>query len=188
MIAFERVPQPPGFREQAEQPGAVWLETHPEAKRPRDFWTPFKAPLAQGFHNLCAYSAMFEPVGTVDHFVSCTEDRSLAYKWSNYRYAAQWINASKSSLPSIQILDPFEVENGWFKILLPSLQLVVSQEISPALRKRAEFVLVRLNLRDDERVIRQRREWFRMYQDGEISLEGLRKKAPLIARAVERQG
>lgn len=43
-------------------------------------------------------------------------------------------------------------------------------------------------LHDDERVLRQRREWYRMFQDGEVSLEGLRKKAPLIAMAVTRAG
>ncbi|RZB38314.1 MAG: hypothetical protein SRB2_00062 [Desulfobacteraceae bacterium Eth-SRB2] len=54
-------------------------------------------------------------------------------------------------------------------------------------RVKAEYTLHRLHLRDDERVIRQRREWYRMYQDGELNIEGLRKKAPLIARAIERE-
>jgi hypothetical protein len=49
---------------------------------------------------------------------------------------------------------------------------------------RAESVLERLHLRDDERVLRQRREWYRMYQEGELTLEGLEKKAPLIAEAI----
>ena len=53
----------------------------PGNDRPKDFWTPFKGRLAEGFRNLCAYSAMYEPVGTVDHFVSCHEDRSRAYEW-----------------------------------------------------------------------------------------------------------
>jgi hypothetical protein len=42
----------------------------------------------------------------------------------------------------------------------------------------------RLHLGHDERVVRQRREWYRMYQEGELSLDGLFKKAPLVARAV----
>jgi hypothetical protein len=185
MIRFEPVPKPKDFSERAEQPGESWLSTHPEAKRPWDYWTPFKGQLADGFRYLCAYSAMYEPVRTVDHFVSWNEDRSKAYDWSNYRFASGWINSSKQDLASSDIFDPFEVENGWFRILLPSLQLAVSDTIPPERRERAEFVLTRLNLRDDERVIRQRREWYRMYQDKELSLEGLRKKAPLIAEAVE---
>ena len=137
MIRFEPVPKPEGFATAVEQPGATWLVNNPAAKRPKDLWSPFKDILADGFRSLCAYSAMYEPVGTVDHFVSWHEDRSKAYEWENYR-------------------------------------------------DRAEFVLHRLHLRDDERVLRQRREWYRMYQEHELSLESLRKKAPLIARAVER--
>jgi len=127
---------------------------------------------------------MFEPVGTVDHFLSCREHRDLAYEWNNYRFASQWINSSKQSADD-QVLDPFNVEDDWFEILLPSLQLVVTNSVPPEHRERAEYTLSRLHLRDDERVIRQRAEWYRMYREGELSLEGLRRKAPLIARAVD---
>jgi len=130
---------------------------------------------------------MYEPVGTVDHFVSCDEDRSKAYDWSNFRFASGWINSSKNSLSSNEIFDPFQVVNGWFEILLPSLQLVATDAVPEVLRDRANFVLKRLHLRDDERVIRQRREWYRMYQEGELTLDGLSKKAPLIAAAVAKQ-
>jgi hypothetical protein len=188
VIHFERIDEPSDFNAKARQPGRRWLEQHPDAtKRPKDYWSAFKGPLAVGFGHLCAYSAMYEPVGTVDHFVSCHEDRAQAYEWSNYRYASGWINSSKQNLKADQIFDPFEVEDGWFEIILPSLQLVVSDAIPDEHRARAEFVLDRLHLRDDERVLRQRREWYRMYQDSELTLEGLRRKAPLIARAIDRQ-
>ena len=114
--------------------------------------------------------------------MSILEDRNLAYEWANYRYASHWINSSKHGA---KVLDPFEVEDGWFEILLPSLQLVLTDRVPAKRRDLAERTLERLNLRDDERVVRQRREWYRMYEAGELSLEGLRKKAPLIARAVE---
>ncbi len=188
MIRFERVPEPADFREKAKAPGEAWLEANPADERPRDYWTPFKGALADGFRNLCAYSAMYEPVGTVDHFVSCHEDRSKAYEWENYRYCAAWINSSKGNVPVARLLDPFDVEEGWFELHLPSLQLRVSEKIPDELRERAEYVLVRLHLRNDERVMRQRREWYRMYQVGELSRTGLKGKAPLIANAVENAG
>ena len=122
MIRCEPVPEPVDFRAKAEEPGNAWLAANPAAKRPKDYWTPFKPALAQGFRDRCAYSAMYEPVGTVDHFVSWHEDRSKAYEWGNYRYCAAWVNASKSKKPVADILDPFEIENGWFELLLPSLQ------------------------------------------------------------------
>lgn len=183
MIRVERVPEPDDFGEKARRPGLAWLEQNADAPRPKDLWGPFKSALADGFGMRCGYSAMFEPVGTVDHFVSVHEDKQLAYEWSNYRYAAAWINSSKQNAAGI--LDPFEVQDDWFEILLPSLQLVVTDAVPAADREKAEYTLTRLHLAHDERVVRQRREWYRMYQDGELSLEGLRKKAPLIARAIE---
>jgi len=124
---------------------------------------------------------MFEPVGTVDHFVSWNEDRTRAYEWANYRFASGWINSSKQSLRAEEIVDPFQVEDGWFEILLPSLQLVASKRLPEEQRVRLDSVLKRLHLRDDERVMRQRREWYRMYESKELTIEGLARKAPLIA-------
>ncbi len=185
MIHFDPVPKPKEFVELAEIPGAAWLAKNPDAKRPKDLWSQFRGLLADGFHNLCAYSAMFIPGGTVDHFVSCHEDISRAYDWKNYRFASSWVNASKGRVPAAKLLDPFEVEDGWFEVLLPSLQLVVSKRIPAERRAQAEFVLERLHLSHDERVLRPRLEWLRSYEEGELTLEGLRRKAPLIAIAVE---
>ena len=184
VIRFEPVPEPDGFDRRARTPGEAWLAATPEPKRPRDLWTQFKGDLADGFRNLRAYSAMFEPVGTVDHFVSCHEDRSKAYDRTTCRDCAGWINASKSKEPAARLPDPFEIEDGWFEIHLPSLQLRVSDAIPEEFRARAEHVLTRLRLRDDERVMRQRRAWYKQYQDGKLTLAGLDGNAPLIAAAV----
>lgn len=186
MIRFDPSPKPEGFELRAETRGATWLANNPGSARPLDYWSEFKGALAEAFNGLCAYSAMYEPVGTVDHFVSCEEDRARAYDWSNYRFASAWINSSKQSMRSDTLLDPFSIENGWFEIILPSLQLVTTASVPANQKARADFVLRRLHLRDDERVLRQRREWYRMYQEGEITLEGLARKAPLIAIAVRR--
>ncbi len=190
MRPFEQPPEPPMFDERCRQRGNRWLADHLGAKRPKDYWTEFKPQLADGFIDLCAYSVMYKPSGTVDHFNSWENSREerphLAYEWSNYRFSAGWINSSKSTLDEA-VLDPFQVQEGWFEIILPSLQLKVTDRVPADLRQKAEFTLKRLHLRDDERVIRQRREWYRMYESGELSLEGLARKAPLIAAAVRKQ-
>jgi hypothetical protein len=186
VIRFEPSDRPAGFDKRVEQRGAAWLKANP-VRRPKDYWSEFRIPLANAFQNLCAYSAMYEPVGTVDHFVSCDEDRTRAYDWTNYRFASGWINSSKQALRSHQVLDPFEIGDDWFEVILPSLQLVITDSVPDQFRSRAQAMLGRLHLGHDERIIRQRREWYRMYQDGELSLEGLTKKAPLIAAAVRRQ-
>jgi hypothetical protein len=187
MIRFNPPPEPPGFDQKGRRCGNAWLAKNQDPrKRLRDYWSPFKSHLADGFSNLCGYSAMYEPVGTVDHYLCCENHRHLAYEWSNYRYASGWINSSKSTLDE-QVLDPFQVEDDWFEILLPSLQLVLTDAVPPHERDRAAFTLERLHLRDDERVIRQRQQWYQLYLDGELTLAGLDRKAPLIARAIRRQ-
>lgn len=187
MISIDRslLAEPADFDSRCRQPGIRWLNEHAAPARPRDYWTQFKPRLADGFRNLCAYSAMYEPVGTVDHFESVTNRRQRAYDWDNYRFASAWVNSSKSKAQ--QVLDPFLIEDGWFRILLPSLQMMVTDQVPGGLRALAEETVRRLHLSDDERVIRQRREWYRMYQEGQLSLDGLRTKAPLIARAIDDQ-
>lgn len=186
MIKFTPRPEPPEFDQKARQAGNNWLAKNPNNKRPEDYWSPFKTNLADGFGNLCGYSVMYEPVGTVDHYLSCKNYPNLAYEWSNYRFASGWINSSKRTLDD-QVLDPFQVGDDWFEIILPSLQLVLTNKVPPEERQKAEFTLQRLRLRDDERVIRQRQQWYQLYRDGDITVEGLEKKAPLIARAIRKQ-
>ena len=186
-----RLTEPAEFDARCRQTGQQWLQTHPKESRkpglrPRDYWSPFKPQLADAFGGLCAYGAMHEPVGTVDHFLPVDADESLAYEWTNYRFAAGWINSSKNK--AVTILDPLDVGSGWFEVLLPSLQLAMVPELVPEpLRELAEYTLIRLHLRDDERVLRQRHMWYRMYQEGKLTLKGLHVVAPLIAAAVEKQ-
>lgn len=179
------IPEPGKFHAECRVPGKTWLGGHPSG-RPKDYWSPFRLSLADGFCNRCGYGAMWISSGTLDHFVSCNEDRSKAYEWPNYRYVEGWFNSSKSKLRSQSLLDPFDVAEGWFEVDLPSLQLRLTDAVPSELRERAEFTLKRLPLRDDERVIRQRRAWLEMYEQG-TPLAVIEQKAPLISRAIRRQ-
>jgi len=186
MIPVAPIPEPEGFDAKCRTPGNKWLKNNPGVGRPRDYWSPFKADLMRGFYDLCGYSAMHDLNGTVDHYRGCTNYPELSYEWSNYRYASAWINSSKSNKDEA-ILDPYDVKDGWFEIILPSLQLVAAEKIPPEFREKIAYTIKTLHLQDDERVIRQRRSWYKMYSRGEISLERLRKFAPLLAQAVERE-
>lgn len=181
------IPEPEGFDEKCCKAGEKWLGENPGSDRPKDFWTPFKPALAAGFADLCGFGAMWISSGTVDHFVSWKEDPAKAYEWDNFRYLEGWINSAKSKRPAANFLDPFEVQSGWFEILLPSMQLIFTDALPEALRERAQYTLDKLHLINDERILKTRREWYRMYQTGELTLAGLKKKAPLIAEAVEKQ-
>ena len=183
-------PEPADFDVKCRQKGQDWLQKNPQgtrkAKRPKNYWSPFRTALADRFSNLCAYGAMHEPVGTVDHFQPVNADETLAYEWHNYRYASGWINSSKNRCAAV--LDPFDVKPGWFEVLLPSLQLVARKDLIPeALHPLADETLKRLHLCDDERIVRQRRQWLKLYEQGHLDWAGLQELAPLIAKAVQAQ-
>ena len=183
-------PEPADFDVKCRQKGQDWLQKNPQgtrkAKRPKNYWSPFRTALADRFSNLCAYGAMHEPVGTVDHFQPVNADEALAYEWQNYRYASGWINSSKNRCTAV--LDPFDVQPDWFEVLLPSLQLVARKDLIPeALHPLVDETLKRLHLCDDERIVRQRRQWLKLYEQGHLDFAGLQELAPLIAVAVQAQ-
>ena len=186
MIPVAKVKKPKHFDTVVKTPGAAWLAANPDATRPQALWAPFTSELSDGFANLCGYAAMFDPTGgTVDHYLSFKNHRHLAYEWGNYRFASGTLNASKRNADD-NVLDPYEVRAGWFEVLLPSLQLIVTDAVPPGHRAKAEFTLARLKLRDRERVLRWRKSWYDMYLDGKLTLAGLRDVAPLVAAAVDK--
>lgn len=188
MIPVQRVRKPRGFDTKVKQPGDAWLAANPKARRPKDLWSPYRSVLEAGFRELCGYAAMLDPTGgTVDHYRSWKKRPDLAYEWSNFRFASEALNKSKGTADDT-VLDPHQVRAGWFEILLPSLQLRVTDAVPARLKAKAEFTITRLKLRDGERVIRWRRHWYELYENGQLDIDGLEKVAPLIAAAVRAQG
>lgn len=124
--------------------------------------------------------------GTVDHYRSCATHRALAYGWPDYRFTSARMTSIKG-IADDRVLDPFEVGDDWFEILLPSLQMLPTDRVAPEHRERAAFTLKRLGLRDGESIPRRRRAWYEQFLTGGQSLNGLRHHAPLIARAVEKR-
>lgn len=191
MMRFEPSPEPPSFDEDVRKPGNAWLEAHPDARSERfpNHWTRCLPDLKRAFSDLCGYSAMWTSRPTVDHYRSraSREGRRLAYDWTNYRLADPDMNAAKGTWDA-RILDPFEVGNDWFEILLPNLELVIVEErIPPERRDDARFTLKQLGLRDGEEILEMRRRWYDGFVEGDVSLRWLSRHAPLIARAVEKR-
>ena len=185
MIPVRKVQEPGKFSAKVRTPGNRWLAQNPNPrKRPPAYWSKIIPELESGFKKLCGYSAMWVPAdGTVDHYLSVKNRRDLAYEWSNYRFASAMLNSSKASADN-QVLDPYQVGEGWFEILLPSLIMQTTSAVPAKLRKKADYTLDRLKLRSGVRVIRWRQSWYESYKSGEMSLSMLRKVAPLIATAV----
>ncbi len=187
MIRVAPSTEPANFHQSCRQPGNAWLvgNPDPQAKLP-NHWRQFIPDLAAGFGNRCGYLAMWDLIGTVDHYLSTHTNRTLAYEWSNYRYATGWVNSSKQALGS-EILDPFRVREEWFEIDLASLHLQATSAIPPTFRERATFTLKRLQLKHGPRVIKQRQTYYGLYQAGQMPLGLLEIMAPLLATAVRRE-
>lgn len=185
MIPVEPVPEPTDFDARVRRRGLAWLEAHPDARtRAEPYWSEFLPRLRDGFGGRCGYSAMFVESGTVDHFRSRRDHRALLYEWTNLQFASSLMNSAKKAA---DVLDPFEVGVGWFEVLLPSMELVARFDLIPVERHAlVRATLAALPLVHDERVVRQRREWYALYLGEEINLVGLRRLAPLIASAVDR--
>jgi hypothetical protein len=79
------------------------------------------------------------------------------------------------------------VRAGWFELSIPDMQLSLHLNLVPAaLRDKAKFTFENLPIRDDERIIRLRTFIYGQFKTGELTMPGLRRKAPLLAEALER--
>lgn len=187
MIRVRPRPPPADFDARVRQPGLHWLRSHPIGS-PENYWLRCKTALAEAFEHRCAYLALRTRAGEVDHFISCSEDRSLAYEWSNYRYCESAINKRKSRLPAAKWLDPFEVEDGWFELDDPDLILRVTDRCPPEVRQRAQNTLRRLRLDDDDVIVSNRRYLVQAFEAGDIKLAPIERDDPLLARMLRRRG
>lgn len=196
VIRVERVSEPPLFDRNAREKGNKWLAEHPDAKPHEfpDYWSPFRSELARGFNHLCAYSVMRTGNPTVDHFIpkSSSEGRKYVYEWSNYRYADHDINRAKTDLIE-GILDPFDVGSDWFEILLPNLEMFMTDRVPEGYRGDARATLRQLDLEYGSDILEKRRSWYHQFYNKKdpstesATLTQLELYAPLIARAVQKR-
>jgi tetratricopeptide (TPR) repeat protein len=193
MMRFQRPPEPDEFDAKVRQPGNAWLAKNIHKKKidceTHAYWRTWKECidyLADGFNHFCAYACIQPFSGVVDHYLSKTKHPNQAYEWSNYRYASSKVNEYKSKFGPEQILDPFEVEDDWFEILLPSLQLVLTDAVPAHQLERAKTTLKALQLMNGKWIIRTRIKHYKQYNERKLSIEGLEEENPLIARAVKR--
>jgi hypothetical protein len=184
------ITEPTDFNTRCRQTGNAWLALPKNAGKTKGFppyWREFEEQLEAGFHARCGWWAMRIDSGTVDHFMSkaVPANRPLIYEWSNYRHASATVNSSKKNLDD-QVLDPFEVQADWFEVILPSMQLLCTAAIPPALKSKADFTLKKLKLENGSKVRRVRKRWYEDFKQGRITMGGLEEFAPLIAAAVRK--
>lgn len=184
------IPEPENFDANCRRAGRAWLAANPtkDCHAASHLWSPFRRALRTGFSKRCGYLAIKLHVGgVVEHFVSCNEDRAMAFEWVNYRYASETMNSKKQALDrlKIRVLDPFAVQAGWFRVILPSFELVLTDAVDAELRQLAQDTIEKLGLDKGHEAIEGRWSVYESHwNDGDIDLVGLRKDAPLIADAV----
>lgn len=107
------------------------------------------------------------------------------YEWRNYRLACSLMNARKGAVAGV--LDPFDIEDGWFALELYEFQVMPGRGPSADVLTAVEETIERLRLNDLE-CCRARSKFAEEYWQSHISLDHLRRHAPFVARELQRQG
>ncbi len=192
MIPVEPQPEPENFDAEVRVPGNDFLSKRPapSAKdfRNRNYWRKIFSELYVAYGRVCAYSchwiARDSGAGTVDHFRPKSRHPNLAYEWSNYRLANLRYNNRKGN--NEDVLDPFEIEIGWFVLDFPSVQVRPGSGLMRRRREQVQATIDRLHLNAED-VLETRLKYLRMYCKGRGSLDLLRELAPFIATELYRQ-
>ena len=162
MIRVTPAPEPDTFDGDVRQPGLRALdrlaeeysglkEAIPASKFP-PYWRRSLNDLLEGYHRICSYLCLYIPRGTgarsVDHMVPKSTAWNQAYEWGNYRLACSLMNSRKGDAASV--LDPFDVENGWFVLELVAFQVLPADGLANPTAAAVEDTIERLRLNDEE--------------------------------------
>lgn len=187
MIHVEPQPEPPDFDGLVRKPG---LEALAQGQSPLPpYWRHCLKDLHRVYRGICAYLCIWIPPGTgarsADHFVAKSSHPELAYEWSNYRLVTQLMNSRKGAFQ--EVLDPFEIPNGWFVLELLFLQVLPNPELGETIRAKVQTTIDRLRLNDTE-CLSARASYYDDYLSGDVSFRFLEKRCPFVAIELKRQG
>lgn len=210
MIKVALAPEPPTFEELVRRPGlralAEMVGESPVPRRPTGrafkkiaarrseippkgfppYWTHALEDLMEAYHCVCAYSCFrIHPVTggrSVDHMAPRSLAWDLVYEWTNYRLACSRINSRKRDY--LDVLDPFDVEDGWFVLELVGFQVRPAPHLPEEIRDQVQTTIDRLMLNDFRR---DRERDAENYWAGLISFEILQEESPFVAKELRRQ-
>ncbi len=196
MIRINRTYEPvdPNFDDLVRKPGKAFLATTPNPTykqwKHHDYWRRVAPALRERYSGICAYRCYFihEVTGddTIEHFRPKTHNPILAYEWTNYRYVCGKLNTWRRT--DENVLDPFDIEDGWFYIEFPSLLVKASSGLEGGLTARIRNTIIQLKLNEYDPCIRCRQRIIEDYCSGDISFDYLKRHAPFLGREMERQG
>lgn len=197
LIHVDAQPEPESFDVAVRQKGLAFTrersialdEPVPSGVDLRPYWRECLQDLYQAYAQTCAYlGVFFERVtgpGTVDHYVAKSRKPALAYEWSNYRLACSTMNTRKRDYEDV--LDPFEVENGWFRLELVTGRIHAAPDLPQSLVRKVAATIDRLGL-DDAGNREMRARCYREYRAGEMTQKYLKRMNPFVWHEAHRQG
>lgn len=192
MIPVQGQSEPPDFDEQVRQPGRRRRAAR-QAEGNEDWpdtWRECLDDLWAAYHGTCAYLAVrirrAVAAPTVDHYHPKSRYPEQAYEWANYRLASPRMNTRKGDHEDV--VDPFEVEDGWFQIdNFVSMEIVPGPNLALDVSERVETTIRRLKL-NDVLCVRDRLVDWEDYWAGNITLAHLTRESPFVAREAARHG
>lgn len=183
----------PGFPKIEARTDAVEKVT-PTMLRDHPYWRRAMSALHKAYEGYCAYHARYlemVDVPTTDHFIALKTsvesdgvDLMMAYTWSNYRLAGNLVNSVKSAVTDV--LDPFEIEDGWFALNLGNFETVVGPKAPEERVDAVRTTIDRLHL-DRGPIVECRRRAASFYWRNLITLEYLTVEHPFLAGELVRQ-
>jgi uncharacterized protein (TIGR02646 family) len=185
------VPQnrPTDFDERVHQPG---LEALARGDNPLpDYWRRCLDDLYRLYDGICAYVCIYIPrvTGgrTVEHFAPKTKNREDAYEWRNYRLVCNVMNSRKRDFEDV--LDPFEISDGWFHLQLTTMKVVPNSDLPTDIQDRIKDTIKRLKLNQAD-CVEARSNFYNEYIAivDPLPFRLLKKWSPFVAMELERQG
>jgi uncharacterized protein (TIGR02646 family) len=197
MIHVNAQPEPAAFDSEVRQKGLAWLKKKkipldqplPPKTEVEPYWRACLDDLHKCYDGCCAYLAVFlkrqTGEGTVDHFIAKSKRLDLAYEWSNYRLACSRMNSRKREHDDV--LDPFEIEESWFRLELITGRIYPNPALSPERFSTVQATIERLGL--DEAGNRELRAMhYQEYREHGYPADYLKKYSPFVWLEAHRQG
>lgn len=196
MIPVERQPEPESFDSMVRKPGKKFLKTlpvDPNIKinwKNREYWQKALPDLKKSYRNVCAFTGLrLHPAtgaATVEHFKHKKFHPQLAYEWENFRLACARVNSCKGQKENI--LDPFEIEEGWFELDFRTFLVNPNRKLQSSVRIAVATTIRELSLNTNNSFVEERQEYILNYCSGRFDFTYLKEYAPFIAYELERQG
>lgn len=188
-------PEPADFDGKVRRKGLAWMKRRkidtsrplPKGEGLRDYWRDCLDDMYVSYGQCCAYLAVFlHNIGevSIDHFEPKSKRPDLAYEWSNYRLACALMNVRKKDHEDV--LDPFVVQNGWFRLEPVTGHIFPNPDVDEALQEKIRATIKRLGL-DDAQCRKIRTRHFQEYCEGRISGDYLKTHSPFVWFEANRQ-